>query len=131
MCGILVQGSFRILIASELDFIPSGKPMLVLNLTDSHVAQFANNDRSYIFQLDTEDGGRYLLQAMSKRDMSKWIETLSQVSKTAAKRRLTYIGNSPKPQVSDHIHEHPTIANRDPTAGMSYHFPAPLSNTNM
>ncbi|KAF5377413.1 hypothetical protein D9757_009715 [Collybiopsis confluens] len=102
--------------AAELDFVPSGKPTLVLNLTDSHVAQFINNDRSFTFQLDTEDGGHYLLQTMSKREMNKWIETLSQVSKTAAKRRLTYIGNSPKPQVSDHLHERSVTATRDPTA---------------
>ncbi|KIK60980.1 hypothetical protein GYMLUDRAFT_43514 [Collybiopsis luxurians FD-317 M1] len=102
--------------ASELDFVPSGKPTLVLNLTDSHVAHFINNDRSFTFQLDTEDGGHYLLQAMSKRDMNKWIEILSQVSKTAAKRRLTYIGNSPKPQVADHLHDHPATATKDPTA---------------
>lgn len=103
--------------ASELDFVPSGKPTLVLNLTDSSVAQFINNDRSFTFQLDTEDGGHYLLQAMSKREMNKWIETLCRISKTAAKRRLTYLGSSPKPQVSDHIHEHSTTATKDPTAG--------------
>jgi GTPase-activating protein BEM2 len=103
--------------ASELDFVPSGKPSLALNLTDSRVSQFINNDRSYTFQLDTEDGGHYLLQALSKREMTKWIETLTKVSNTAAKRRLTYMG-SPKPQVADHIQAQPATATRDPTAGM-------------
>ncbi|KAJ4471470.1 rho GTPase activating protein 22 [Lentinula aciculospora] len=102
--------------ASELDFVPSGKPTLVLNLTDSNVIQFINNDRSFTFRLDTEDGGHYLLQALSKRDMIKWIDTLARVSKIAAKRRLTYIGNSPKPQVADHIHDQPVTATRDPKA---------------
>ncbi|KAF5354352.1 hypothetical protein D9758_010729 [Tetrapyrgos nigripes] len=101
--------------ASELDFVASGKPSLVLNLTDSRVSQFINNDRSYTFQLDTEDGGHYLLQALSKREMTKWIETLTKVSNTAAKRRLTYMG-SPKPQVADHIQAQPATATRDPTA---------------
>ncbi|KAG5644301.1 hypothetical protein DXG03_008719 [Asterophora parasitica] len=100
--------------AAELDFTPSGKPSLVLSLVDAHVAQFINNERSFTFQLDTEDGGHYLLQAISKKDMTKWIETISRVAKMAAKRRLTYLG--PKPQLSDHIHSHPVVASRDPNA---------------
>lgn len=103
--------------AEELDFAPSGKPSLVLSLIDARIAQFINNERSFTFQLDTEDGGHYLLQAMNKRDMTKWIDTISRVTKMAAKRRLTYIGNSPKPQISDHIHSHSTTPSRDPTAG--------------
>ena len=58
-----------------------------------------NNERSYTFQLDTDDGGHYLLQAMTKREMNKWLETISCVTSTAA-----YLGHSPKPQISDHIH---------------------------
>jgi hypothetical protein len=44
---------------AELDFAPSGKPTLVLNVVDAKVAQFINNERSFTFQLDTEDGGHY------------------------------------------------------------------------
>jgi hypothetical protein len=100
---------------AELDFIPSGKPTLVLNVADAKVAQFINNERSFTFQLDTEDGGHYLLQTISRREMTKWLDTINRVSKTAAKRRLTYIG-SPKPQLADHIHN-PTTSSRDPRAG--------------
>lgn len=103
--------------ASELNFTPSGKPSLVLSLMDARVAHFINNERSFTFQLDTEDGGHYLLQAMNKRDMSKWIDIINQITKTAAKRRLTYLGSSPKPQLADHIHNQTTTASRDPTAG--------------
>ncbi|KJA20499.1 hypothetical protein HYPSUDRAFT_68529 [Hypholoma sublateritium FD-334 SS-4] len=101
---------------SKLDFASSGKPALVLSVMDSQVAQFINNERSYTFQLDTEDGGHYLLQATNKREMTKWLETISRVTKMAAKRRLTYLGNSPKPQLADHIHSHPIVASRDPKA---------------
>lgn len=100
---------------AELDFTPVGKPSLVLSLLDAHVAQFINNERSFTFQLDTEDGGHYLLQAMNRRDMMKWMETINRVTKMAAKRRLTYLGNSPKARVSDHIHD-PIVASRDPMA---------------
>ena len=81
--------------AEELDFTSTGKPALVLSLADCRVAQFINNERSFTFQLDTEDGGHYLLQAMGKKDMMKWMNKISHVSKTAAKRRLTYLGNNP------------------------------------
>jgi hypothetical protein len=103
--------------ASKLDFPASGKPSLVLSVLDAQVAQFINNERSYTFQLDTEDGGHYLLQATNKREMMRWLETISRVTKMAAKRRLTYLGNSPKPQIADHIHHHPIVASRDPKAG--------------
>jgi hypothetical protein len=102
--------------AVELDFPPTGKPTLVLNVADAKVAQFINNERSFTFQLDTEDGGHYLLQALSRREMTKRLDTISRVSKTAAKRRLTYLG-SPKPQLADHIHNNPTTSSRDPRAG--------------
>ena len=80
--------------AEELDFVPAGKPALVLSLADCRVAQFINNERSFTFQLDTEDGGHYLLQAMGKKDMTKWMNKISHVAKTAAKRRLTYLGSN-------------------------------------
>ena len=80
--------------AEELDFIPTGKPALVLSLADCRVAQFINNERSFTFQLDTEDGGHYLLQATGKKDMAKWMNNVSHVAKTAAKRRLTYLGSN-------------------------------------
>lgn len=80
--------------AEELDFVPTGKPTLVLSLADCRVAQFINNERSFTFQLDTEDGGHYLLQAMGRKDMTKWMNKISHVAKTAAKRRLTYLGSN-------------------------------------
>jgi hypothetical protein len=103
--------------AAELDFTPTGKPALVLSVVDARISHSMNNERSYTFQLNTEDGGHYLLQTATKAEMTKWINTIDHVSKTAAKRRLTYIGNSPKPKLSDHIHDRPTTASRDPTAG--------------
>ncbi|KDR79407.1 hypothetical protein GALMADRAFT_208785 [Galerina marginata CBS 339.88] len=83
---------------------------------NAQATQFIDNERSYTFQLDTEDGGHYLLQATTKREMIKWLETISRVTSSAAKRRLTYLGNSPKPQIADHIHHHPIVASRDPKA---------------
>ncbi|KAK7013752.1 Rho GTPase activating protein 22 [Favolaschia claudopus] len=98
----------------ELEFLPTGKPALVISLVEARVAQFINNDRSFTFQLDTEDGGHYLLQAINKRELAKWVDTINRVTQTAAKRRLTYLG-TPKPQLADHLHD-PVAASRDPLA---------------
>ncbi|KAJ7339081.1 rho GTPase activating protein 22 [Mycena albidolilacea] len=100
--------------AEELDFAPSGKPSLVVGLVEARVAQFINNDRSFTFQLDTEDGGHYLFQARNGKEMANWLQTINRVTQTAAKRRLTYLGN-PKPQLADHLHD-PVAASREPLA---------------
>ncbi len=101
---------------AELDFSHSHKPALVLNIANARISQYINNERSFTFQVDTEDGGHYLLQALNKGDMKRWMETIDRVSKTAAKRRLTYLGNTSKVQLSDHILT-PGVASRDPRAG--------------
>ncbi|KDQ56347.1 hypothetical protein JAAARDRAFT_36524 [Jaapia argillacea MUCL 33604] len=109
---------------AELDFTPSQKPSFVLSAADAQVTQFINIERSYTFQLDTEDGGHYLLQAHNKQEMKKWIDTIGRVSKTAAQRRLTYTGSSPLTQLSDHIHGSSPAKSRDPTAvyGVDFEF---------
>ncbi|CAL1711692.1 unnamed protein product [Somion occarium] len=99
----------------ELDFTPSGKPSHVLNVVDARVSQFINSERSFTFQVDTEDGGHYLLQAMDKGDMKKWMDTIDRVSKTAAQRRLTYLGHNSKMQMSEHL-LNPGSVSRDPRA---------------
>lgn len=101
---------------AELDFTPVHKPAMVLNIVDARVSAFINNERSFTFQLDTEDGGHYLLQALDKGDMKKWMETVDRVSKTAAKRRLTYMGQNSKMQMSEHLLG-AGDASRNPKAG--------------
>ncbi|KAJ6543940.1 hypothetical protein B0H19DRAFT_999504 [Mycena capillaripes] len=101
--------------AEDLDFLPTGKPSLVVSLVEARVAQFINNDRSFVFQINTDEGGSYLLQAVNRRELSKWIDTITRVTQTAAKRRLTYLGN-PKPQLADHLHDGSVAASRGPLA---------------
>jgi len=104
--------------ASELDFVCAGKPTTVLSLMEAKVTQVINNERSFVFRIDTEDGGHYVLQAINRKEMGKWLETIVKVSNMAAKRRLTYLGPPiSQPLVSDHLHR--TIGKRDPNAGMS------------
>ncbi|KAH8827785.1 rho GTPase activating protein 22 [Flagelloscypha sp. PMI_526] len=91
--------------ASELDFPTTGKPTFMINLVDAHVSQFINTERNYVFRLDSEDGGHYLMQTTNKAEMRKWIETIDKISNQVKKRRLTYLGDSPQPLVSDHLHD--------------------------
>ncbi|EIW54075.1 uncharacterized protein TRAVEDRAFT_132023 [Trametes versicolor FP-101664 SS1] len=101
---------------AELDFAPSHKPSLVLSVVGARVAHFINNERSFVFQIDSEDGGHYLLQAASQQEMKKWTETIERVSKMTAKRRLTYLGQNTKPQLAEHLLTKPAVATRDPYA---------------
>jgi hypothetical protein len=103
----------------ELDFAHTGKPALVLSLADARVSQFVNHERSFTFQIDTEDGGHYLLQSIDKREMLKWIDTIQRISRDGAKRRSTYVGISLQPHPSDHVLDGPPPASRDPRAGKS------------
>ncbi|KAJ7641022.1 rho GTPase activating protein 22 [Roridomyces roridus] len=100
--------------AEELDFVPTGKPTLTVSLVEARIMQFINNDRAFVFQLDTEDGGHYILQAVNKREMTRWLDTINRVTQTTARRRLTYLG--PKPQLADHLHDGTMATSRDPSA---------------
>lgn len=88
---------------AELDFEAGGTPALVLSLVDARVSAFVNNQRSFTFFLDTEDGGRFLFQAMSKVDMNKWMSAINSTAQSSVLKRRTYIANSPKPQLADHL----------------------------
>lgn len=100
----------------ELDFTPASKPILVLSVAEARIAQFINNERSFTFLLDTEDGGHYLLQTVNKKEMMKWITKVNHVAKVAAKRRLTYLGNNAHTQLAEHLTMRPQTGSHD-TAG--------------
>lgn len=103
--------------AAELDFTPTQKPTLVLSLVDASVGVFINNERSFTFLIDTEDGGHYCLQARSKGDMNQWISTMSTTVRSHAQRRLTYMGDASQLQFSDHIQPRVAAPPQDPRAG--------------
>ena len=105
--------------AAELDFeVPSAsKAALVLSLVDAQVTTFINNERSFTFQVDTEDDGHYLLQAQSRSDMKAWTQAMSTAVKAYAQRRKTYVGlRESRIPVMDQIQPRPVTAIRDPVA---------------
>ncbi|CAE7194218.1 unnamed protein product [Rhizoctonia solani] len=74
----------------ELDFEPSGKPSIVLNVANAQVQDFVNSQRSFVMRLRTEDGALYYLQALDHHDATRWLAVLQETSSTYARRRLTY-----------------------------------------
>lgn len=81
---------------SELDF----SSLLQSSALWMHkpILSYQQNEHLYTFQLDTDNGvpSHCLLQATTKREMTTGLK-LSPATKTAAKRRLTYLDYSPKP----------------------------------
>lgn len=85
--------------ASELDFPTTGKPSLVLSLNDAHASSVESDDRPYMFQILTEDGGRWLLQATTSAELDTWLQTIS----AASRKRSTYIPHALKPVPSEPV----------------------------
>lgn len=103
--------------ASELDFTPANKTTLVINVADARVAPFINDQRSFVFQLDTEDGGHYLLQAMSANDMSAWTKAIIKIARSTAQKRLTYLGSPNHSPLFDIQEEPSTTSSRHLNSG--------------
>jgi hypothetical protein len=103
------------LTASDLDFQPTHKPSATISLVDAKVAPYSSPDRPNTFQLDTEDGGQYLLQTPSKAEMSQWVTLISNIAQSSASKRLTYLSDF-KPQLADLL-ERPRTMTRHPVAG--------------
>ncbi|CAE6383766.1 unnamed protein product [Rhizoctonia solani] len=74
----------------ELDFEPTGKPSVVLNVANAQVQDAVNNHRSFVIRLRTEDGVLFYLQALDHHDATRWLNVLQETSSTYARRRLTY-----------------------------------------
>lgn len=78
--------------ASELDFPATGKPSLVLSLNDAQAISLEEEDRPFMFQILTEDGGRWLLQASTVAELDSWLQAIS----VASRKRSTYIPHALK-----------------------------------
>ncbi len=97
------------------EWTPTGKPTLVLSLTDARVRPVVNPERSWTFEIHTEDGGHYVVQAVNRAEMTKWLEVIGRVTSLAAKRRLTYVASKPDVQIDGGLGS----SAREPTAGKS------------
>ncbi|KAF8723198.1 GTPase-activator protein for Rho-like GTPases, partial [Rhizoctonia solani] len=76
----------------ELDFEPTGKPSVVVNVASAQVQDAVNTHRSFVMRLRTEDGVLFYLQALDHHDATRWLNVLQETSSTYARRRLTYQG---------------------------------------
>ncbi|KAG8871240.1 rho GTPase-activating protein [Tulasnella sp. 331] len=88
--------------ADELDFpVAQLKVALSINLVGAGVRNFINDERPYTLQLDSDDGGHFLLQALSLADRDRWLSTLKKVAETSAMKRLTYLGRQAPPLLNE------------------------------
>ncbi|EJT96986.1 RhoGAP-domain-containing protein [Dacryopinax primogenitus] len=80
----------------ELDFSAPSKPALSLSLVHATVRVLPNEVRSFTFAVETEDGGRYVLQATSPIDREQWISAITRAAQISAARRSLMEAQAPK-----------------------------------
>lgn len=77
------------------EWAPTTKPYLVLALSGVEVMPYDNLQRSFVFELGTEDGQRSLLQAATFEDQQMWISNFRRSGTQIAFRRATFLAQSP------------------------------------
>jgi GTPase-activating protein BEM2 len=95
----------------ELDFTPTSKPSLSINLAAARTKAVSGKARSYVFTVDTEDNGRFYFQAVNRTEMEKWLKAIEKTSTTTAEKRRTYVGPAPPLELltrSRNLGRHPT-----------------------
>lgn len=98
----------------ELDFMPTSKPSLSIDLAGARIEERKNNARPFIFTLETEDGVKYYFQATTQRELTKWLTQLTKTSKSTSEKRRTYVG---VPAGYNDFYGAPKNLGRHPTAG--------------
>lgn len=96
---------------SELDFNPTNKPSLSINLAAARTKAVTGKARSYVFTVDTEDNGRFYFQAINRAEMERWLKAIEKTSTTTAEKRRTYVGPAPPLELltrSRNLGRHPT-----------------------
>jgi antitoxin (DNA-binding transcriptional repressor) of toxin-antitoxin stability system len=76
------------------EWMPNSKPYLVLALSGVQVQPYDNSQRSFIFELSTEDGQRSLFQASSLDEMRMWISNFQKSGTQIAFRRATFLAQT-------------------------------------
>ncbi|KZO92235.1 RhoGAP-domain-containing protein [Calocera viscosa TUFC12733] len=71
----------------ELDFTATSKPALSLSLVHATARPLPNEVRSFTFTVETEDGGRYVLQAANLADREHWMNAIGKAAQISAARR--------------------------------------------
>ena len=75
----------------DVDFITPAKPTMVVSIVDSKLATVANCPRSFVFQLTSDEGAKYILQAPSASAVESWMSTLQKASRTYSEKRRTVL----------------------------------------
>ncbi|SGY38056.1 BQ5605_C003g01950 [Microbotryum silenes-dioicae] len=76
------------------DWMPSSKPYLVLPLSGVEVQPYENGQRSFVFELVTEDGQRSLFQASTAHELRSWLDHFRRCGTEIAFRRATFLAQT-------------------------------------
>ncbi|RGB34098.1 hypothetical protein C1646_165167 [Rhizophagus diaphanus] len=71
----------------------SSKPALVINLINSVTCEASDFGLSldFVFRIVTEEGGRYMFQALDNDNMNDWIRVINDAAKEGAQKRSTIL----------------------------------------
>ncbi|CAB4373250.1 unnamed protein product [Rhizophagus irregularis] len=71
----------------------SSKPALVINLINSVTCEASDFGLSldFVFRIVTEEGGRYMFQALDNDNMNDWIRVINEAAKEGAQKRSTIL----------------------------------------
>lgn len=75
-------------------WVPHTKPYLVLTLSGVEVSPYDNSQRSFLFELHTEEGQRTLLQAPNRDELNNWIAHFKKSGTQIAFRRATFLAQT-------------------------------------
>ncbi|CAG8511141.1 16827_t:CDS:2 [Rhizophagus irregularis] len=97
----------------------SSKPALVINLINSVTCEASDFGLSldFVFRIVTEEGGRYMFQALDNDNMNDWIRVINEAAKEGAQKRSTILDKEfnilPK---EEEVPDEPKIRNSDADA---------------
>ena len=98
------------------EWTPTSKPYLVLSLSEVEVHHYDNSQRSFVFELTTEDGQRSLLQASSKDQLDSWTDNFHRAGTEIAHRRATLLAQTPLAEEPEPVvHEAKPVATLAPS----------------
>jgi len=75
----------------SLEFKTPKESTLTINLAGCRASPLDGANRSYVFEISTPEGLRYVLQAKSRLEMESWIDIVAKSSEMAMLRRKTFV----------------------------------------
>lgn len=85
------------------DWVPTSKPYLVLTLSGVEVQPYDNTQRSFVFEMATEDGQCSLFQATNVDEFNSWLNHFRRSGTQIAFRRATFLAQTPLAEEAEEV----------------------------